>query len=149
NIDAWWPFIDSGAVEAVVMTASGCGAEVQDYGMLLENDPAYSAKAQRVAELNKDISVIVSEELERLGIDFESRDQQTAVAIQEPRTFQNARRDKVSIAQLMERFGYTPQMPKDAHLCCGSAGTYSIFQPELTKQPRSNKLDNLRADGPR
>ncbi|HLR30368.1 MAG TPA: glycolate oxidase subunit GlcF [Paenalcaligenes sp.] len=149
NIDAWWPFIDSGAVEAVVMTASGCGAEVQDYGMLLENDPAYSAKAQRVAELSKDISVIVSAELERLGRDFEPRDQQTTVAIQEPCTFQHALRDKVSIAQLMERFGYTPQIPKDAHLCCGSAGTYSIFQPELSKQLRANKLDNLLVDGPR
>ncbi len=149
NIDAWWPFIDSGAVEAIVMTASGCGAEVQDYGLLLEEDPVYAAKAQRVAELSKDISVIVAQELDQVGSDFQPRDQQITVAVQEPCTFQHALRDKVSIARLLQRFGYTPQVPENAHLCCGSAGTYSIFQPQLSKQLRANKLASLMRGAPR
>jgi len=148
NIDAWWPFVESGAVEAIVMTASGCGAEVQDYALLLEDDPHYLEKAERIGELCTDISVVVGQELERLGNSFEVKDQQQAVAIQEPCTFQHALREKVSIAQLMQRFGYTPQIPQDAHLCCGSAGTYSIFQPKLSQQLRANKLDNLMRDNP-
>jgi len=148
NIDAWWPFIDSGSVEAIVSTASGCGVELQEYALLLADDPHYAHKAERVAELSQDISVIVSQEIERLGNEFEVKKQNVAVAVQEPCTFQHALREKTPIAHLLQQFGYEPQIPQDAHLCCGSAGTYSIFQPKLSQQLRANKLQALNQTGP-
>lgn len=148
NIDAWWPFIESGAVEAIVVTASGCGAEMQDYAELLADDPQYVNKAQRVAELSVDISAIVAAELDRLGNGFEIKNQQQVVAIQEPCTFQHALRQKHSLTDLMRRFGYQTVVPADAHLCCGSAGTYSIFQPKLSNRLRADKLAALMYEQP-
>jgi len=148
NIDAWWPFIDSGAVEAVVMTASGCGAEVQDYGRLLADDPHYAEKAQHVAEACRDISAVVAREIERLGKDFEVKKQKQLVAVQEPCTFQHALRVKTPLATLLQRFGFEVCLPQDPHLCCGSAGTYALFQPKIARQLRRNKLQALTVDQP-
>lgn len=148
-IDAWWPFIDSGAVEAVVTTASGCGAEIQDYAALLQDDLHYAQKAARLAELSLDVSVVVARELDRLGGQFQVKDQQQRVAIQEPCTFQHALRDKHSVADLLQRFGYQTVLPANAHLCCGSAGTYSLFQPRLSQRLRADKLAALMQGQPR
>lgn len=147
NIDAWWPYIESKQIEAIIMTASGCGAEVQDYDRLLKDDPAYAEKAEKVAQLCTDISVVIQNELGSRQ-DLPALKQSIRVAVQEPCTFQHALRKKASIASILQRLGYETTPVADSHLCCGSAGTYSILQPKISKQLRKRKLDNLMAGNP-
>lgn len=147
NINAWWPLIQNQHIENIVMTASGCGAEVQDYGRLLADDPVYAEKAATISELSVDISVIVHQELSK-ATSLPSLKQPIKVAVQEPCTFQHALRKKASIAQLLTKLGYQTTPVADGHLCCGSAGTYSVLQPAISHQLRSNKLDNLMAASP-
>lgn len=144
NIDAWWPAIEAGA-EALVMTASGCGAMVSEYGYLLRDDPAYAEKAKRVSELCKDLSqVLLGEDLSPLGL--AKRDEK--VAFHCPCTLQHALQLTGVVEQVLEKAGVNLSKTKDKHLCCGSAGTYSILQPTLSKSLLDNKLKALMLDTP-
>ncbi len=143
NIDAWWPQIEAGA-EAIVMTASGCGAQVKDYGHLLAHDPAYADKATRVSALARDIGDILNDEaLEQLPVTPPG-----PVAFHTPCTLQHALRTHGKVEQVLRRLGFTLTPVADPHLCCGSAGTYSILQPTLSQQLKRNKLKALEAGNP-
>lgn len=143
NIDAWWPAIEAGA-EAIVQTASGCGAFVRDYAHLLEKDTQYAAKAARVSALSRDLVEVLREEpVEQLGLCAEQR-----VAFHCPCTLQHALKLSGAVESLLTRLGFTLTAVPDGHLCCGSAGTYSLTQPELSRQLRDNRLDALESGMP-
>ncbi|RIA35086.1 glycolate oxidase iron-sulfur subunit [Ectopseudomonas oleovorans] len=143
NIDAWWPAIEAGA-EAIVQTASGCGAFVKDYGHLLASDPAYAAKAARVSALAKDlVEVLQGEALEQLQVRAEQR-----LAFHCPCTLQHAQKLGGAVEGVLTRLGFGLTAVPDGHLCCGSAGTYSLTQPELSRQLRDNKLNALESGKP-
>jgi glycolate oxidase iron-sulfur subunit len=146
NIDAWWPHIESG-VDAIVMNASGCGATVKEYGHLLRDDPKYSAKAERVSALTKDLAEILPEFSERL-VAIASGKHMGPIAFHPPCTLQHGQKIKGAVESLLRSIGVDVFLPADAHLCCGSAGTYSISQPELAGQLRKNKLNALEAGNP-
>ncbi|WP_373182275.1 glycolate oxidase subunit GlcF [Halomonas campaniensis] len=143
NIDAWWPHIEAGA-EAIVQTASGCGAFVKEYVDILKDDPAYAEKAARVSELAKDLVEVLRDE----ALDDLSVKQGRRLAFHCPCTLQHAQKLGGAVESVLTRLGFSLTPVADAHLCCGSAGTYSITQPELSKQLRDNKLDNLEAGNP-
>jgi glycolate oxidase iron-sulfur subunit len=144
NIDAWWPHIEAGA-EAVVITASGCGVEVKDYGHLLQDDPAYAEKAQRVGELARDVSEVVAAEhaalVELLQKSVPTRRQ--LMAFHAPCSLQHGLKIRGVVEQLLTAAGFELTPVADAHLCCGSAGTYSILQPEISRRLRGQKLAAL------
>ncbi|HEX8596185.1 MAG TPA: glycolate oxidase subunit GlcF [Pseudomonas sp.] len=143
NIDAWWPSVENGA-EAIVQTASGCGAFVKDYGHLLNGDPAYADKAQRISALTKDlVEVLRDEPLEKLGIASDLR-----LAFHCPCTLQHAQKLGGAVESVLSRLGFNLTGVPDAHLCCGSAGTYSITQPELAQRLRDNKMNALESGRP-
>ena len=148
NIDTWWPMIEAGEIEAIVMTASGCGVQVKDYGYFLAGDPAYAAKAARVSELTRDVAEVVAGELDALRVRLpEPPAELTPLAFHAPCTLQHGLKIKGKVEAIMAAAGYAPTPVKDAHLCCGSAGTYSLLQPELSKTLRDNKLAALQAGG--
>ncbi len=143
NIDAWWPAIEDGA-EAIVQTASGCGAFVKDYAHLLKDDPAYAAKAARVSTLSKDlVEVLLAEPLEKLGAHSDLR-----LAFHCPCTLQHALKLGGAVESVLSRLGFHLTNVPDSHLCCGSAGTYSITQPALSQQLRDNKMNALESGQP-
>lgn len=143
NIDAWWPAIEDGAL-AIVQTASGCGAFVKDYGHLLSHDPAYAAKAQRVSALARDlVEVLRDESLESLGIRSDLR-----LAFHCPCTLQHAQKLGGAVEGVLLRLGFNLTAVPDSHLCCGSAGTYSITQPVLSRQLRDQKMNALESGKP-
>lgn len=143
NIDAWWPGIEKGA-EAIVQTASGCGAFIKDYGHLLASDPAYADKAKKVSELARDlVEVLRDEPLEKLGIHASQR-----VAFHCPCTLQHGQKLGGAVEALLSGLGFNLTSVPDGHLCCGSAGTYSLTQPELSRQLRDNKLNALESGHP-
>ncbi|AOV15743.1 glycolate oxidase iron-sulfur subunit [Acidihalobacter aeolianus] len=143
NIDAWWPAIEAGA-EALVITASGCGLQVKEYGELLREDPAYAEKAARISALARDVAeVLTVEDLSSLP-----RGDGRRVAFHAPCTLQHGQRQNGTVEGILRRLGYELTPVADAHLCCGSAGTYSILQPELSRQLRDGKLRALTAGEP-
>ncbi|WP_455915007.1 glycolate oxidase subunit GlcF [Pseudomonas syringae] len=143
NIDAWWPSIQAGA-EAIVQTASGCGAFVKDYGHLLRNDPAYAQKAAAISERTLDlVEVLRAEPLEQLG----GCTRQT-LAFHCPCTLQHAQKLGGAVESVLTRLGFNLTPVPDGHLCCGSAGTYSVTQPVLAKQLRDNKMNALESGNP-
>jgi glycolate oxidase iron-sulfur subunit len=141
-IDAWWPQVAAGGVEAIVMTASGCGAFVKEYGHHLKEDPLYREKAERIASLTKDLSEILPEE--KIPRTAKPR----RVAFQSPCTLQHGQQIRGKVEALLRRAGYELTDVPEAHLCCGSAGTYSILQPELSAQLRERKLGALLSGSP-
>lgn len=146
NIDAWWSHVEAGA-EAIIITASGCGAMVKEYGDLLSHDPAYAEKARHVSELCKDISeALIAEPLDKLLKNAPHK--KYRVAFHSPCTLQHAQKITDSIESLLSRAGYILLEVEDSHLCCGSAGTYSIFQPKLSQQLLKNKISALFKDEP-
>ncbi len=147
NIDAWWPHIEGGA-EAIVITASGCGVMVKDYAHALAHDPAYAAKAKRVSELACDISDIIIAEKATLQSRLTPHASRLAkrVAFHAPCTLQHGLKKKGAVEALLAELGFDLTPVADAHLCCGSAGTYSILQPELSNQLRANKIEALTAN---
>jgi len=143
NIDAWWPHLDAG-VEAIVQTASGCGAFIKDYGHLLAHDPAYAAKAKQVSERALDlVQVLGNEPLEQICA---ARNQRIAVHC--PCTLQHAQKLGGAVEALLARLGFNLTDVPDSHLCCGSAGTYSLTQPALARQLRDNRLNALESGQP-
>jgi len=144
NIDAWWPYIESGA-EAIVITASGCGAQVKDYGHLMSHDPAYAEKAKRISELARDISqVIAAERLDPANIKTTSQ----KIAFHSPCTLQHGQQLGGVVESILSRAGFELVEIHDPHLCCGSAGTYSILQPALSQKLLHNKLASLQQASP-
>jgi glycolate oxidase iron-sulfur subunit len=147
NIDAWWPHIEAGA-EAIVMTASGCGSVVKEYGYYLRNDQAYAEKAARIAELTRDISEVAVQ----LGLARFCQGQKNQplprVAFQAPCSLQHGQKITGVIEGILQEAGYTLTQVPDAHLCCGSAGTYSLLQPQLSQQLLTNKLLALQNEAP-
>ena len=137
-VDAWWPLVESNAVEAIVMTASGCGSTVREYGHLLGHDPAYRDKAARIASMTRDLCEVVPPDALPA-----SPATGTRVAFHSPCSLQHGQQLRGRVEALLERCGYALSPVADAHLCCGSAGTYSILQPELSKGLRARKLDAL------
>ncbi|ANQ84166.1 glycolate oxidase iron-sulfur subunit [Azoarcus olearius] len=148
NIDAWWPAIEGGEVEGLVMTASGCGVQVKDYGHLLQHDAAYAAKAARIAALTRDVAEVVSAQEASLKALLRSKTGgETAVAWHAPCTLQHGLKIRGAVEQLLGAAGFRLTPVRDAHLCCGSAGTYSLLQPEIAQQLRENKLAALGEGG--
>ncbi|MCK9262139.1 MAG: glycolate oxidase subunit GlcF [Azoarcus sp.] len=148
NIDAWWALIERGDVEAIVMTASGCGAQVKDYGHILRNDPAYAEKAQKVSELTHDVSEVVVAEVDNLARLLAARgNRRTALAWHAPCSLQHGLKLRGGVERLLDAAGYDLTPVRDAHLCCGSAGTYSLLQPALSHTLRDNKLAALGEGG--
>ena len=146
NIDAWWPAVEAGA-EAIVMTASGCGAMVKDYGHLLALDPDYAVKAARISDLTKDLSEI----LPAFEAQLQSRLRGKVVkrvAYHPPCTLQHGQQIRGKVESVLRAVGVDVTLCADSHICCGSAGTYSVTQPALSYQLRDNKLDNLLATRP-
>ncbi|UVL59777.1 glycolate oxidase subunit GlcF [Pseudomonas sp. B21-032] len=143
NIDAWWPAIEAGA-EAIVQTASGCGAFVKDYAKLLHGDGQYASKARRVSELARDlVEVVAAEPLDKLTCHSGQ-----LLAVHCPCSLQHAQKLGGSVEALLKRLGFNLSNVPDGHLCCGSAGTYSLTQPQLARQLRDNKLDALESGRP-
>ena len=143
NIDAWWPLVEGG-IEAIVMTASGCGVMVKDYGHLFASDPIYAAKAKKISELTKDIAEILPS-LQNELIEIIGSDQKPGVVYHPPCTLQHGQQIRGKVESLLSGLGIGVRLCNDSHLCCGSAGTYSVTQPELSEQLRNNKLAHLNA----
>ena len=144
NIDAWWPYIEEGA-EAILISASGCGVTIKEYGELLAHDPGYAVKAKRISELARDPGeVLASEALDSLGKLGEGK----RIAFHAPCTLQHGQSLQGLIESILTRLGFTLTEVPDTHLCCGSAGTYSILQPKISSQLLINKLDALGIGGP-
>ena len=141
NIDAWWPHVEAG-VEAIVMNASGCGVTVKDYGYLLKDDLAYAPKAERISALTRDLSELLPELVDKL------RDQVSAtagqIAFHPPCTLQHGQQLRGGVEKYLGELGFDIKVARcEAHLCCGSAGTYSVIHPEIAYQLRDRKLANL------
>jgi glycolate oxidase iron-sulfur subunit len=177
NVDAWWPYVapepekgpgakpgtkeratggtneETRGIEAIVMTASGCGVTVKEYGHLLRHDPAYAEKAARISELTRDISEIVEAEMPALvsllnksAAGMENPKQK--LAFHSPCTLQHGMRIRGVAEKILTAVGFDLTYVPDAHLCCGSAGTYSILQPELSQQLLKNKVTALESGHP-
>jgi len=145
NVDAWWPYIEAGA-EAIVMTASGCGVTVKEYGHLLAHDEAYAAKAKRVSELTRDISEILPEFEAELQNKLAGKSGKR-VAYHPPCTLQHGQQIRGKVEGVLRAVGVDVHLCEDSHLCCGSAGTYSVLQPQLSYKLRDGKLAKLKAVG--
>jgi glycolate oxidase iron-sulfur subunit len=162
NIDAWWPFLadadadagagagsgaragGAGSVEGIVVNASGCSQMIKEYGYELRHDPQYADKARRVSALTRDLSELLPD----IGVVLKDRVSRSAprLAFHSPCTLQHGQELRGVDAQLAA-LGFEVKVPADSHLCCGSAGTYSVLQPELANELRDRKLDNLKALG--
>jgi len=175
NIDAWWPHIEAGA-EAVVVTASGCGAHVLEYAHLLEDDPAYAAKAARVTLLARDVAEVLAGEKDSLaallnaaplpnplpasgargqnnplspGTGGEGRGEGVKrIAFHSPCSLQHGLKVRGAVEDILQAAGFELAPVADGHLCCGSAGTYSVLQPDISLRLRENKLKCLQAGAP-
>ncbi len=144
NIDAWWPHIEQG-VEAILISASGCGAMVKEYGEVLKHDPNYATKAARVSDLAKDLcEVMAKQDL----TDFRGMGHEQKVAFHSPCTLQHDQQLTGVVEAILSQAGFKLTPVADSHLCCGSAGTYSILQGELSQQLLENKLGALQAGKP-
>jgi len=144
NIDAWWPLVQSGAVEAIVMNASGCGVTVKEYAHSLAHDPAYAKKASRIADLTRDLSELLPDLVEPLRPRLALPDSAARIAFHPPCTLQHGQRLRGGVEAAMNALGFEVHVASnEAHLCCGSAGTYSVFHPDLANALRDRKLANL------
>ena len=144
NIDAWWSHIEAG-VEAIVMNASGCGVTVKEYGHILRNDPDYADKARRISELTRDLSELLPDIANALKgqVDQHARAMGT-IAYHPPCTLQHGQQLRGGVEQHLAQLGFDVKLaPVESHLCCGSAGTYSVLQPEISGQLRQRKLGHL------
>ena len=154
NIDAWWPFVapeNAQAVEALVMNASGCGVMVKDYGHVLRNDVAYAAKAQRISELTKDLSELLPELVSVLKpkIDASKLAQAGQQVFHPPCTLQHGQQLKGGVEKHLGDLGFAVQTAAvEPHLCCGSAGTYSVLNPDMAYSLLDRKLGHLQASQP-
>ena len=143
NIDAWWPTVSAGKVEAIVMNASGCGVTVKEYGHALAHDPAYADKAQRISELTRDLSELLPALVPQLKGKVRRR-KVTHLAFHPPCTLQHGQQLRGGVETGLAALGFEVKLAlNESHLCCGSAGTYSVLQPTLAYQLRDRKLAGL------
>jgi glycolate oxidase iron-sulfur subunit len=147
NIDAWWPHVDRD-VEAIVVTASGCGVMVKDYGHLLRLDRDYAEKARRISDLARDTVEVIGAEWTRIAPKIAMDHGPQKVAFQSPCSLQHGMRLKGRVEEILQAMGLELAPVADAHLCCGSAGTYSMLQPKLSRELKANKLAALEAGRP-
>ena len=155
NIEAWWPIVETGQIEAIVMNASGCGVTVKEYGHILQDDPQYAEKAKKISDLTKDLSELLPDLVQSLlavrpelveGIKAKSAQQ---VAFHPPCTLQHGQQLRGGVEQHLGALGFKINVAScEAHLCCGSAGTYSVLQPDIAYQLRDRKLGNLNEMNP-
>ena len=141
NIDAWWPFVQDGA-EAIVMNASGCGVTVKEYGHLLQDDPVYSKRAKRISELTRDLSELLPDLVGALSGKLTVAPR--TLAYHPPCTLQHGQQLRGGVEHWLTQLGFDIRITgAEAHLCCGSAGTYSVLNPALSGQLRERKLGHL------
>jgi glycolate oxidase iron-sulfur subunit len=143
NVDAWTREIERGGLDAIVITASGCGTTIKDYGFMLRLDPDYADKAARVSGLAKDIT----EYLAGLDLPEPSSKPGLTVAYHSACSMQHGQKITGLPKQLLARAGFVVTEPREGHLCCGSAGTYNILQPEISAKLRDRKVKNIEATG--
>jgi glycolate oxidase iron-sulfur subunit len=144
NIDAWWPFIERGEVEAIVMNASGCGVTVREYGHLLQHDATHAEKARRVSELTRDLSELLPDLARALA--GRVRPPAGTLAFHPPCTLQHGQKLRGGVETHLGALGFDVRVaPHESHLCCGSAGTYSVLEPGLSTALRERKLGALSA----
>lgn len=146
NIDAWWPLVSAGDVEAIVMNASGCGVMVKDYGHALKDDPAYAEKAQRISALTKDISELLPDLVPLLKPKLQNDAVQAAglQAFHPPCTLQHGQKLRGGVEEHLQALGFKVSVTtNESNMCCGSAGTYSVLNPTLAYQLRDRKLGHL------
>ncbi|MES2581777.1 MAG: glycolate oxidase subunit GlcF [Pseudomonadota bacterium] len=153
NIDAWWPYVQGegggDAVEAIIMNASGCGVTVKEYGHILQDDPAYAARAQHISALTRDLSELLPTIVQALQTNHPDLVQRLGsnaptLALHPPCTLQHGQKLKGGIEQHLGVLGFSIRTAvNEAHLCCGSAGTYSVLNPDLATQLRDRKLGHL------
>ena len=153
NIDAWWPLVESGQVEALAMTASGCGVMVKEYEHYLAHDSAYAAKAARVSALTRDLSeLVLAEEAALLPLLQAAAAKTDAagrrIAYHPPCTLQHGQQVRGPAERILTAAGFELVPVEESHLCCGSAGAYSVLNPEIADQLKQRKLANLEADKP-
>ena len=141
-IDAWWPLVAGREIEAIVMTASGCGVTVKDYEHLLAIDQNYQGKATRISELTQDLCEVIKPE------DLPAGTNRGRIAFHSPCTLQHGQQLRGKVESLLTRVGYELVPVRDAHLCCGSAGTYSLLQPQIASELRARKLAALEEGAP-
>ena len=144
NIDAWWPLVSNGGFEAIVMNASGCGVTVKEYGHALAGDAAYADKAKRIGALTRDLSELLPDLVAALKPKVRLRNVDTQLAFHPPCTLQHGQQLRGGVEAHLNALGFNVQVAaNESHLCCGSAGTYSVLQPALAYQLRDRKLANL------
>ncbi|MET0904808.1 MAG: glycolate oxidase subunit GlcF [Tardiphaga sp.] len=143
NVDAWTHVIDNGGLDAIIITASGCGTTIKDYGFMLRLDPAYAEKAARISALAKDIT----EYLMTLDLPDPALPTGLSVAYHSACSMQHGQKITRQPKELLIRAGCTVREPREGHLCCGSAGTYNILQPEIAGRLRDRKVKNIEATG--
>jgi glycolate oxidase iron-sulfur subunit len=141
-IDAWWPLVAGREMEAIVSTASGCGVTLREYGHMLALDQDYRGKAERISELTRDLCEVIRPE------DLPKGEKRGRVAFQSPCTLQHGQQIRGKVEALLARVGYELVPVRDAHLCCGSAGTYSLLHPEIARELRARKLATLEQGAP-
>ena len=141
-IDAWWPIVSGSETEAIVMTASGCGATVRDYGHVLANDAQYCGKAERISSMTRDLSEVIDAQALPAGRN------RGKIAFHSPCTLQHGQQIRGTVEALLTRVGYELVPVRDAHLCCGSAGAYSLLQPAIAGELRARKLAALEEGAP-
>ena len=147
NIDAWWPYVAQG-VEAIVMNASGCGVMVKDYGHVLQHDAAYAEKAKRISALTKDLSELLPDLVPTLKpkLNPDALKQAGLQAFHPPCTLQHGQQLKGGVEKHLSDLGFEVKVSaNEAHLCCGSAGTYSVLNPDISYTLRDRKLGHLDA----
>lgn len=145
SIDAWWPLVEAG-VEGFVMNASGCGVTVREWGHLLRDDAAYADKAARISAMTRDISELLVQEAPQLS-KLQRRAVPSMVAFHPPCSLQHGQQLRGKVEGLLQGLGIAVKLPRDSHLCCGSAGTYSLLQAELSGELRRRKLEALDQTG--
>lgn len=147
NIDAWWPHVEAGA-EAIVVTASGCGTMVREYGHLLRHDPAYASKAECISSLAKDVSEVVAAQESILRGPWRPMPQAPKVAFQSPCSLQHGLKITGVVESILREAGFALTAVPDGHLCCGSAGTYSLLKPGISRMLLRNKVHALESGRP-
>jgi glycolate oxidase iron-sulfur subunit len=143
NVDAWTREMERAPLDAIVLTTSGCGTTIKDYGFMLRNDPAYADNAKLVSALAKDIS----EYLETLHLGTPTERRRMTVAYHAACSLQHGQQVKTAPKALLARAGFEVREPAEAHLCCGSAGTYNMLQPEISGRLRDRKVGHIEATG--
>ncbi|PWJ79754.1 glycolate oxidase iron-sulfur subunit [Pseudaminobacter salicylatoxidans] len=143
NVDAWARQIEQGGLDAIIVTASGCGTTIKDYGFMLRLDPAYAQKAALVSALARDIT----EYLATLDLPQPVIAPGLTVAYHSACSMQHGQKITRQPKELLTRAGFVVREPREGHLCCGSAGTYNILQPEISARLRDRKVKNIEATG--